>query len=75
MKTYYTPKEIKQALKDEKKGERLKKNILKAHLDYMAEFGVYELIDLIECEGLVGVEQVIHENDYNDYSIALGGAA
>ena len=32
MKTYYTPKEIKQALKDKKKGERLKKNILKAHL-------------------------------------------
>ena len=71
MKTYYTPKEIKQALKDKKKGERLKKNILKAHSNYMAQFGVHELIDFIECAGLAGVNKIIHENNDDDYSIDL----
>ena len=71
MKTYYTPKEINQALKDKKKGERLKKNILKAHLNYMEQFTVDELIDFIESDGFTGVEQVIHENNNNDYSIQL----
>jgi|7_EtaG_2_1085326.scaffolds.fasta_scaffold18059_6 hypothetical protein len=71
MKTYYTPKEIKQALKDKKKGERLKKNILTAHSNYLAQFQVHELMDLIECERLSGVDKIIHENNDDDYSINL----
>ena len=71
MKTFYTHIEITQALKDKKKGERLKKNILKAHLNYMEQFGVYELMDMIKSDTLEGIEKIGDDDD--DYSIQLFG--
>ena len=37
----------------------------------MAQFGVHELIDFIEGEGLAGVDKIIHENNDDDYSLDL----
>ena len=71
MKSFYAHIEITQALKNKKKGERLKNNILKAHLNYMEQFTVHELMDMIKSDTLEGTEYYDNSDGYG--SIRLFG--